>query len=236
MKRFYKEVSLAEQAGGWQVLLDGRAIKTQAGKTQGENPQILPTKQLAQILAAEWEAQDEELDPASFPARDMADYALDVIAPDKAAAAARIAPYGETDTLCYRAEPDEPLFARQEEVWEPLLQGFEARESVAMVRVSGIIHAAQNPQTLAKFAQKMASLDAFQLAALETLSALATSLSIGFMALDDDADIARLWDAANLEEDWQAELWGTDEEAAARTAKRRSDFIAAIDFAKAARS
>ncbi|WP_432201013.1 ATP12 family chaperone protein [Erythrobacter sp. W53] len=231
MKRFYKEVSTAQVADGWQVMLDARAIKTQGGAAQ-----IVPTQTLAEILASEWETQGEELDPAMFRARDMTDYALDVIAADPAATAQRILPYADTDTLCYRAEPEEPLFTRQQEVWEPLLSAFETREGVSMQRISGIMHRPQSPEAMAALAKKLGALDAFTLAALETTTALSASLCIGLSALEEGADTQALWDAANLEEDWQAELWGLDEEAEARSAKRRDDFLFAIRFAASART
>ncbi|WP_379554437.1 ATP12 family chaperone protein [Qipengyuania sp. DGS5-3] len=231
MKRFYEEVSTAQVADGWQVMLDARAIKTQGGAAQ-----IAPTKALADILASEWETQGEELDPKLFRARDMIDYALDVIAADPATTAQRIVPYADTDTLCYRAEPEEPLFARQQEVWEPLLSAFEAREGVAMQRISGIMHRPQSAEAMAALGRKLAALDAFTLAALETTTALSASLCIGLSALENGADSDALWRAANLEEDWQAELWGLDEEAEARSAKRRDDFLFAIRFAASART
>jgi len=231
MKRFYKQVSTAQSADGWQVTLDGRAIKTQCGAAQ-----IVPTQTLADILASEWESQGEELNPALFRARDMTDYALDVIASDPAATAQRILPYADTDTLCYRADPEEPLFTRQQEVWEPLLNAFEAREDVAMQRISGIIHRPQSQEAMTTLGHKLAKLEPLTLAALETTTALSASLCIGLSALEDSADGDALWQAANLEEDWQAELWGRDAEAEARSAKRRDDFLFAVRFAISARA
>jgi chaperone required for assembly of F1-ATPase len=227
MKRFYKAASTAETGDGWQVLLDGRPIKTQGGRAQ-----CVPSKPLAAALCAEWSAQGDELDPATFPLRDMADYAIDVIAPDIPAAAARMLPYGETDTLCYRADPEEALFAKQDEVWEPVLTAFEAREGVSLVRVSGIMHTAQNAQTLNVLQNRLTKLNPFELAALETLTALSASRVIGLSALDSGADIDALWQAANLEEDWQIELWGEDAEASERRAKRTEDFGRAAGFAR----
>lgn len=231
MKRFYSNVSVSEAAGGWQVMLDHRVLKTQGGK-----PQIVPREALAQMLAKEWDDQPEKIDPTLFKARDLADYALDVVTDDPASVADKLVNYADTDTLCYRADPDEPLFARQQEVWEPLLQAFEAREDVQMQRISGVIHRPQNDETLDKLRGRLATLDPFALAALEVMTSLSASLCIGLSALDADADGEALWDAANLEEDWQTELWGCDAEAEARRAKRKGDFLFALKFAGAAKS
>lgn len=230
MKRFYKDVSTAPQHGGWQVLLDGRPIKTAGGR-----PQLVPSAALAKALAAEWAGQGEEINAAAFFLRDMADYAIDVIGPDRAGALRQILPYGETDTLCYRAEPGEALGRRQDAVWEPLLRAAETRLDVHFERVAGIIHRPQPPQTMTRLEAVLATLPDCELAALNTLASLAASLLIGLAALEPGVDVPLLWDAANLEEDWQAELWGKDAEAEARRARRAETFAAAARFAALSR-
>lgn len=230
MKRFYKAVTVEAAEGGFGVRLDGRAIKTVGGR-----PQVVPTQALAEAMAAEWSAQGPEIDPALFLLRDMADYAIDVVARDRASVIGEILPYAETDTLCYRAEPDEAFAARQRLMWEPLLANAETRLGVQFVRVTGIIHKPQPVETLAALRDELEALDAFQLAALRNTTSLAASLVIGLAALQPQADLDALWDAANLEEDWQAELWGKDAEAMDRREKRAGAFAAAARFAGLAR-
>ena len=230
MKRFYKEVTTAEQEGGWRVLLDGRPIKSVGGRLQ-----LVPTGPLAEALAAEWAGQGEEISAAAFILRDMADYAIDVVGPDRDIAIRQILPYGETDTLCYRADPGEALRRRQDAVWEPLLTAAEQRLDVRFERIAGIIHRPQPAATQMRLETVLTSHDDFTLAALRTLAGLAASLVIGLAALEDSANVPALWDAANLEEDWQAELWGKDAEAEAHRARRSETFAAAARFAALAR-
>ena len=232
IRRFYKDVTLGQHpGGGWQVLLDGRGVKTVGGQAQ-----IIPAEALAEALAAEWCHQGERIDPASLPLRDMADYAIDIVTPNPEAVAEGLLAYAETDTLCYRADPDEPLHARQQAVWEPLLTRFETDHGVRLVRVSGILHRPQPPETLAHLRNRLRSLDPFTLAGLETMTTLAASLVTGLAALDAREDDARaLWQAACLEEEWQAELWGREEEAEERRARREADFLRACGFARLAR-
>lgn len=230
MKRFYKEATAGAVEGGWQVLLDGRAVKTVGGR-----PQRVPTPALADALAAEWAAQGETIDPAGFILRDMVDYALDVVVSEREAAIRELLGYGETDTLCYRAEAGDTLRREQDLVWEPLLTAAEARHDIAFERIGGIMHRPQPAATLARLEMVLTGQDHFALAALRNLVGLAASLVIGLAALDEDADIAALWNAANLEEDWQAERWGRDAEAEARREKRRQGFVAAARFARLAR-
>ncbi|MBX9664235.1 ATP12 family protein [Novosphingobium sp.] len=230
MKRFYKAVTVAVEGTGFRVMLDGRPLRTVGGRAQ-----IVPTAPLAEALAAEWSGQGDEIDPARFVFRDLADYAIDVIVPGKAAVVEELIPYAETDTLCYRAEPDEALGIRQRAVWDPLLAAAEERWQARFVRVAGIMHRPQPDETLARLRADLESRDGFTLAAVKTTASLAASLVLGLMAVEPGADIDALWDAANLEEDWQAELWGKDEEAQARRARRHAAFAAAAQFAVMAR-
>jgi len=226
MKRFWKDVSIGPVEGGWRVLLDGRGVKTPGGRAQ-----VVPGAALAEALAAEWAAQGEEIDPAGFMFRDMADYALDVVAGDPGPVVAAVLKYGETDTLCYRGEPGEALTRRQESEWEPLLAAEEARLGVAFHRVSGIMHRPQPAETLVVLEGVLAGLGPLRLAAVHNLASLAASLVVALAALEPGADWAHLWNVASLEEDWQAELWGRDAEAEARRERRRVAFLAAAEFA-----
>lgn len=230
MKRFYKAVGVAQVDGGWQVQLDERGVKSQGGK-----PQAVPSRALAETLAAEWERQGEEIDPATFVLRDMADFAIDVIGTDRAAAITALLRFVEGDTLCYRADAGEPLHERQCAVWEPLLQAAEARWDVHFERVEGIMARPQPAATLARLRAVLEAEDDFALSALNTLASLAASLTVGLAALQPDADPEALWAAANLEEDWQAELWGKDWEAGEKRAQRLGVFAAAVEFARLAR-
>ncbi len=230
MKRFYSDVAVAEGDGGWLVLLDGRAIKTAGGRRQ-----IVSGQALAKAMALEWSEQGELIDPARFIFRDTADYALDVVAQNRTDAVQRLLPYGETDTLCYRAEPGEALLERQMEVWEPLLLAAEQRWDIHFARISGVIHRPQPAATLARLEKVLAAQDDFSLAALRTLAGLAASLVIGLAAIEPGANVAALWDAASLEEDWQAELWGKDAEAAALRETRLLAFEAGVRFVELVR-
>ena len=228
MKRFYEEVTIARTEQGWIVALDGRPLKTQGGQ-----PQVVPTEALAEQLAEEWLGQGEVIEPASFRHRDMADYALDVVSGDRSEVVQKLLGYAETDTLCFRADPEEPLYRRQQEVWDPIVSAVEAREGVQLHRISGILHRPQTAETRVKLRARLEALDPYTLTALEQTTSLSASLCIGLESLREGADAEALWDAANLEEDWQADLWGRDEEAEERRAKRKSDFLAAVEFARA---
>lgn len=231
MKRFWNEVTVEPRDGGWRVLLDGKAIRTATG-----NAQVLPTQALAHLVASEFAAQGGTVNPRAFVLRDLADFAIDMVAPDRTSTLDKLVSYAVTDTLCYRAAPDEPSFARQEQLWEPLVRSCEARHGVVLNRASGVIHCPQPEASLAALRERLSREDAFTLVALITLASLAASLVVALAVLEDHADPAALFAAANAEEDWQAELWGWDHEAEQVRAARLAAFEKAAEFARAARS
>lgn len=234
MKRFWKEVAVTQSGDGWQVALDGRPLRTQGG-----GQQVVPGEALAQLLAGEWRAQEitpgEEIDPRGFPLRDLTDFALDKVRADRAGMIERLLRFAETDTLCYRADPEEPLFRHQLELWEPLLTACEARLNVRFERVSGVGHRAQPPATLAALRAALEARDDFTLAALTTLASLAASLVTGLATLEPDANVDALFAASNAEEDWQATQWGWEEEAERVRSLRLAAFRLAAAFARAVR-
>ncbi|MEQ1499704.1 MAG: ATP12 family protein [Novosphingobium sp.] len=226
MKRFWKQVTVEAAGGGYLIALDGRAVKTQGGAAQ-----VLPTLPVAKALAAEWAGQGETIDPAKFILRDLADFAIDSVAADRPGAIETLLRYAETDTLCYRADPEDALRARQEELWEPLIMAAEARWDLHFPRVTGIVHQRVPAPTLARLCKVLDAQDDLTLSALTTMASLAASLIIALAALQDGADADSLWAAAELEEQWQADLWGREEEAEDRRARRLVAFGAAMGFA-----
>ncbi|MDI1296923.1 MAG: ATPase [bacterium] len=230
MKRFYTDVAVAAGEGGLHIRLDGRPVRTPA-----RAPLALPTDALAQAVAAEWRAQGETIDPASMPFTGLANGAIDHIAPRKADFAADIARYGESDLLCYRAEAPQPLVARQVQLWTPLLDWAQARYDVAFVVTQGIWPVAQPVATLERLAAAVAALDAFTLAGLSVLVTMSGSLVCGLALVEGDHDGDAVWAAAEVDEIWQAEIWGEDAEAAARSALRRAEFAMARAFCAMAR-
>ena len=226
MKRFYENVDVSEVVdAGWQVTLDGRGLRTVKG-----TPQIVPTRKLAEALAREWAEQSEDIDTSRFVHRDQTDFAIDMVANDPEEAISQILKYAETDTLCYRADPEQPLFERQQAVWEPLIKRVEQTHSIKFTRVSGIVHRPQPPETLATLSDFLRCRDHFTLAGMQTMASLAASLCIPLLALEDGAEPIALWRAASLEEEWQSDLWGRDQEAETRRRRRQEAFLAACDW------
>lgn len=231
MKRFYKDVTVAPVEGGFAIRLDGRPVRTPARAELA-----LPNAILAEAIAQEWRDQGETVDPATMAFTGLTNAAIDHIAGNREKFAADIADYGGTDMLCYRAEGPESFIARQAAAWDPLLDWARTCYDVAFVTTQGIIHVAQPDETLARLAAAVTVLDPFVLAGLSRLVTLSGSLVCGLAVLEGAFDTDAVWEAAEVDERWQAEQWGEDAEALARSAHRAGEFAVGRAFCAMARA
>ena len=229
-KRFWKEASVVSDGTGYTVELDGRSVRTPAKAALS-----LPTRALADAVAAEWDAQEDEVRPASMPVTRAANAAIDKVRVQFDEVAAMIAGYGDSDLLCYRAEAPQELVRRQAEAWDPLLEWAERRHGARLVPVTGVMHVPQDAQALRALARQVEAMDPFRLTALHDLVALSGSLVIGLAAVEDFADMETLWRLSRIDETWQEEMWGIDEEASARAATKENEFCNAKRFHDLAR-
>lgn len=210
-KRFYKAAGTAPVAGGFAVQLDGRAPKSPA-----KNPLLAPTRALADLIAAEWEVQSEYIDTSLMPATRLAFTAIDRIAETRAEVAREITAYAASDHLCYRAEHPAALVERQERAWGAILDWAKAEHGLTFTPVAGIIHQPQPPATLASVEALALTLDDFALAGLAFAAGLYGSTVLALAVRAGRLTGRAALDLARLEELFQAEQWGQDEEAAAR--------------------
>ncbi|MCQ0091119.1 ATP12 family chaperone protein [Roseovarius sp. M141] len=224
-KRFWTGATVTEAETGYGIALDGRAVKTPA-----KMPLAVPTRALAAAIAAEWDAVGERIDPRAMPMTRSANAAIDKVAHQHGEVADMIAAYGGTDLLCYRATNPQELVLRQSEEWDPLLDWADSALGVRLRPVTGVMPEAQDPAALAALRARVHAHDPFALAALHDLVALSGSLIIGLAAEADARDIATLWQVSRLDEAWQAELWGADEEAEDMAAVKRAAFLHSKEF------
>lgn len=222
-KRFWAEARTAEAPGGWEVRLDGRPVRTPA-----KAPLVLPTRALAEAIAEEWDEQKDEIDPRRMPLTRAANAAIDKVAVQRDEVVAMLAAYGETDLLCHRADHPEELVRRQRESWDPLLAWAAAALGASLAVTEGVIGVAQPAESLDRLRAEVDALDPFELTAFHDLVALSGSLIIGLAALKRAESAETLWRASRLDEEWQAELWGSDAEAAEAAEEKRAAFFRAI--------
>ncbi|RDW14912.1 ATP12 family chaperone protein [Paracoccus thiocyanatus] len=207
-RRFWTRATVRADQGGWGVLLDDRPLRT-----PGKRPLILPTQALAQAVADEWQAAPQVIDPGAMPLTRAANSALEKVAPQIDAVADSLAEYGGTDLLCYRADAPEALVRAQAEGWDPLID-WAATELRAPLRIThGVIPVPQDAAMLLRLRAEVAALDAFGLTALHDLVTIPGSLILGLAVIRGRIDAAAAHGLSRIDEEFQAQRWGRDDEA-----------------------
>lgn len=225
MKRFWTDVSVVMADAGFAIKLDGRPVRT-----PGRAPLAVPTPALAEAIAGEWRGVGATIDPRAMPLTGLANAAIDRIAHDPAAFAKGLAHFGESDLLCYRAGDPAPLVARQQAAWDPALDWARARYDVHFEIATGIIHVAQPEPTILRLVEAVTARTPFELAGMAPIVTISGSLVLALALVEQAMAPAAVWDAAQVDDAWQAERWGEDDLATRTRDAHRRDFDAGATF------
>jgi chaperone required for assembly of F1-ATPase len=225
-KRFYASAGVAEADGGFVVTLDGKPIRTPSGRIV-----TVPVRNIAERMAAEWEAQRDIIDPLSMPLTRFANSVVEAVVDSADLVRDDVAKYLQSDLLFYRAGHPEALVAREAAHWDPVLFWAADEFGAHFILAEGIVHVRQ-PEQAVEAARAALPSDPWSIAALHVVTTLTGSallaLALNYSVLSPD----QVWSAAHVDEDWNIEQWGVDEEVAARRAARLIDFKAAASILK----
>jgi chaperone required for assembly of F1-ATPase len=205
-KRFYQDASIAKASGGFQIMLDGRVLKTVARK-----PLTLPNEALAGLVLSEWKAAVEVIDAEVMTATRLANIALDRVPIDRALMAEQMLMYADTDLLCHRAR-EEDLHAKQVQQWDPVLHFLEEKYGIKMVVVTGVLPVDQPKASVAAMAALLDQADDFAFAAMAMLVPLLGSILLALAVWKKGVSLDDALAASRLDEDYQQAHWGKDDE------------------------
>jgi len=228
-KRFYRRAEVGDQdAAGFPLLLDGKPVKTPAGRALAT-----PASALAEKIAEEWNAQQDVIDPARMPLTRLANAVIDAVRDAPGPVADEVAKYLGSDLVCYRAERPAGLIERQARAWDPVLAWARDALGARFMLAQGVMHVTQSDDAIAAMRAAIPSeandvQDVWRLGAVAAITTLTGSgllaLALAHGAIDADA----AWAAAHVDEDWQMAQWGRDDDALERRAYRRAEFDAAV--------
>lgn len=228
-RRFWEKATTRGLGEGFGIFLDDRPLRTPA-KAQ----LVARTDTLAECIAAEWRSQGERVDPSSMPFTRSLNALIDKVAPNPAPVAEMLGEYAETDLLCYRADEQPRLAKRQREVWDPYLDWADSAYGARLVLTAGIMPVDQPPNAVAALQRAVRDLDPYDLTAAHDLVTLSGSLILGLAGIAGRLDAETLWKVARLDELWQIEQWGEDEEAEAMALTKKEAISHALAFQAAA--
>jgi len=222
IKRFYKEAAVAPVEGGFAVTLDGKPIRTPSKRHV-----VVPTRPLAEVIASEWAAQSESLDPVTMPLTRLANSVCEGVVDCVEAVRDDLARYFQSDLLFYRAGHPEALVAREAAQWDPVLFWAARQLGAHFILAEGLTHVPQ-PEAAVTAARAALPEDPWSIAALHVITTLTGSALLALALFHRHLDAAAVWAAAHVDEDWNVAQWGADELMMQRRAARFTDFSAAV--------
>jgi len=217
-KRFYTDVTVVGQGDSWSIRLDGKPLRTPEKKAL-----VLPTEALANVIADEWRAQGERIDLQSMFNMRLANVAIDRTPVARGDLGKEAARYAHTDLVCHLAENPAVLRQRQEAAWAPLRAWAGLELGLSLVAVEGIIAASQPEDSVEAVRAHAAALDDFRLTALVHGIAMFGSAVLGLAAERRHITAAQAFELSRIDEEFQAQQWGEDAEAARRTERSRAE-------------
>jgi chaperone required for assembly of F1-ATPase len=220
-KRFYTRAGMTETPDGFAITLDDKTVRTPSRK-----PLTAPARGIAEAIVAEWEAQQDTINPMTMPLTRLANSVIDAVGDNVQAVADDIAKYFGTDLLFYRAGHPQELVAREAKAWDPVL--FWAAETLGahFILAEGIIHVRQ-PESAIGAARATLPTDPWTIAALHLVTTLTGSALLAVALLLGHLDADQVWAAAHVDEDWNMDFWGRDPIALERRSVRRKELDAA---------
>ena len=225
MKRFWREARVVEQQGGFAVSLDDKTVRT-----PGKNTLVVPTRALADALAGEWNAVSDTVETNRMRLTRLANSAVDGVTGRRAEVIDDVGRFAATDLVCYRAADPPELGHRQSAGWQPLIDWIASEFGIRLQIVSGVVPAAQSRATLDAFRAAISAFDDFPLTGLHAATTACGSLVIAIALARGRLDAEAAWSLSQLDESYQIERWGADDEAADRRAHLMADIDAASRF------
>jgi len=224
-KRLYKDVKVAETAGGFTVELDGRPIKTPA-----KRPFVVAVRPVADAVAKEWCAQEEKVCQEAMPMMRFVCTSLDQVAPQRTAVEIETARYCETDLLCYRAKEPEELVCRQAAAWQPLLDWAGVRYDAQLAITTEVTAIEQDDDAIKNLSAAVRRVSNLTLTGLHFAAGVTGSLIVSLALLEGEIDAERAWLASHVDEHWQLQRWGADKELSNRLENLRREVSAVSEF------
>ena len=214
MRRFYQTVTVIKQAHDYQITLDERPVKTPNKALLG-----VPSRKLADAIAAEWHSQRDEIAPATMPMMALATTAIDHVIPNRKTVITGLVDYGASDLLCYRAPYPALLVERQKQAWQPLLDWANSALGVSLNVVSGVMFQKQPDDSMARLKEIISSYNPYDLVVLNELTSNTGSLIAALAVVNGYKNAKQIHAISRVDTDYQAEYWGKDYAATERQAE-----------------
>jgi chaperone required for assembly of F1-ATPase len=228
MKRFYETVTITEKENFFTIELDGRTVKTPDKVTLK-----IPTREIAEKIKTEWDAQEKEIDTFSMLYTKLANTATDRVDTRREALIDELCNYAGNDQICYRADFPSDLVRLQDKIWNPLVKWMKSEHDVTLKVTNGIMPIEQDKSEIAKIRSLIEALDSYSLTCFYGMTTVTGSITIALHMIADKIGLNEAWAAGHLDENYQSDQWGIDDEAELRKDELKKELECSFEFYKA---
>uniref|UniRef100_A0ABM5FC63 ATP synthase mitochondrial F1 complex assembly factor 2 n=1 Tax=Pogona vitticeps TaxID=103695 RepID=A0ABM5FC63_9SAUR len=203
-KRFYKNVTISQGEGGFEINLDHRKLKTPQAKLF-----TVPSETLALAVATEWDSQKDTIKSYTMHLTTLCNTALDNPSQrSKDQLIQSAVKFLETDTICYRVEEPPALEELQKNEWDPVIKWAEDRYEVVIGSSTSIMGPNIPQRTKDVFVSHLASYNSWALQGIEYMVTQLKSLILSMGLLDKHLTVEEAVLLSRLEEEYQIQRWG----------------------------
>lgn len=241
---------------GYVIDLGDKYLALPDGKTL-----VLPSKKLAELVLIEWQQIAEQQDAKvkavsqstnssntaqtyqnSCPFTRLAFTAFDYQSKKKADLIGTIIDFIKNDSLCFFQDEPEALLKMQKAEWLPYHDFIEKRYGIRPAMASGLTPPQHDFELLEKLELALNAYPVFALVGLYAITRELTSLMLGLVVFHEanelDACIEKncietIWQASILEQRFQNQKWGVDEEAEKLQKLSYKNLYTGFEFLKA---
>ncbi len=205
MNRFYKMVTTRQGDNGYEILLDGRPVKTPSKSTLATN-----SSRIADALVLEWAAQEDKIIPDTMPLTQILTTKIDRICVERDAITQTLMKYLNTDLICYRTDFPPELHARQQQAWDPALLWFEKEFGVKLQTTTTLQALTQEKGAHEKVLAHIHAMDADRFTIMQLVSSISGSLILGLMFTSQLISADELFKTIRVEENYHAEIYNEE--------------------------
>lgn len=206
-KKFYKEVTLTQDNGSFEVCLDGRKLKTPAGSVVS-----VPSKPLALAIATEWRNQKDVIRLTDMHLTSLMYTAIDnpfKWTPEILSAA--IINYLDTDTVCYRSQDPPSLMALEKDKWDPIIEWFMKEFNVTVGITDNIIDSPVTAETKKVIETNLTSYPLTPLLGVQFMTENLKSVILTHALMKTRLTVEEAVSLSRLEIEYQTSQWGNVE-------------------------
>jgi len=208
MKKFWDKVSIKKiSSDSFCIMLDNRILKTPLKREL-----VLPNLNLAQEIVKEWDQDSKNINADLMIFYGLISTSLDKIIDNKNVYINDILDYIDTDLICYRAENPKELVELQKNKWDPIILLLEKYIGTKVQVFQGVLPKKQHTTVHYRLNNLINRFDIFEISALHRITNITGSIFLSLSVLKKDISKNEMFELSFLDELWQAENWGFDEE------------------------